>query len=190
MKWWLTLSVASVLSAGTVAAGLAFERRPDVRNRRYFPDMARSFASDGQEPNAFLPHGQTAQAPVSGTIPRGYEPLASDPSVHGYVLAGHELVSPFGPAHPADMLRARTVFETYCMVCHGPNAEGDGPATRHGFPHPPSLLFGKALNMKDGHIFHIVTNGFRHMPSYASQIEPEDRWLAIAYVRELQTRAP
>jgi mono/diheme cytochrome c family protein len=152
--------------------------------------MAKSAACRAQTPNGFLAQAQTQLAPVAGTLPRGVQVLAGDPSVHGYVQAGLELKSPFDPEHPADMQRARTVFETYCMVCHGPTAEGDGPAVRHGFPRPPSLLFGKALNMQDGHMFHIVTNGFRKMPSYAAQTEPDERWLAIAYVRNLQVHAP
>ena len=182
----LFLLFALGLGSVIVGAGFALAQRPDQRNWRYFPDMAKSAAYRGQTPNPFLDQAQTELPPVPGTIPRGAEFLASDPSVHGFMLAGLELESPFGPDHPADMTRARTIFETYCMVCHGPKAEGNGLAVQHGFPAPPSLLFGKALNMKDGHIFHIVTNGFRKMPSYASQIPPEDRWLAIAYLRSLQ----
>ena len=190
MKWWMTALLSLFLAGAIFGAGALFARRPDERNWRYFPDMARSFAYRGQTPNPFLAHGQTQQPPIEGTHARGPELLAQDPSVHGYVLAGQELHSPFDADHPADMVRARTVFETYCMVCHGKNAEADGLAVQHGFPRPPSLLFGKALNMKDGHMFHIVTNGFRKMPSYGSQIEPLDRWLAIAYVRSLQQNSP
>jgi mono/diheme cytochrome c family protein len=40
--------------------------------------------------------------------------------------------------------------------------------------------------MRDGHVFYIITNGFRKMPSYASQIDSEDRWQVIAYLRTLQ----
>ena len=184
------LLFAALLSGGVVAAGLALERKPDQRSWRYFPDMAKSAALRGQVAQPFHSHDRPELAPVAGTVPRGAELLASDSSVHGYVQAGLELKSPFDADHPADMKRARGVFETYCMVCHGPNAEGNGLAVQHGFPAPPSLLFGKALNMKDGHIFHIVTNGFRKMPSYAAQIEPEERWLAIAWVRSLQRGEP
>jgi len=184
------LIAAVLLSSAVFGAGLALEQRPDQRSWRYFPDMAKSAALRGQVANPFHSLGRPELAPVAGTIPRGAEVLASDPSVHGYVEAGLELKSPFDSGHPADMKRARAVFETYCMICHGPKAEGNGLAVQHGFPAPPSLLFGKALNMKDGHMFHIVTNGFRKMPSYAAQVEPEDRWLAIAYVRSLQEDEP
>jgi mono/diheme cytochrome c family protein len=187
MKPLFLLSMLLLFGA-LIGAGLALRQRPDRRNWRYFPDMARSTAYRGQSPNPFC--ARTKLVPVAGTIPRGTEFLARDPSVHGFKLAGLGVRSPFGPDHPADPVRARTVFETYCMVCHGPRAEGDGPAVQHGFPRPPSLLLGKALNMQDGHIFHIITNGFRKMPSYAAQIEPEERWLAVAHVRSLQASAP
>ena len=38
----------------------------------------------------------------------------------------------------------------------------------------------------DGHIFHVITKGQGVMPSYAQQIQPEDRWAVIHYVRALQ----
>ena len=31
-----------------------------------------------------------------------------------------------------------------------------------------------------------ITNGFGAMPSYASRIEPDDRWRIAAYIRVLQ----
>ncbi len=37
-----------------------------------------------------------------------------------------------------------------------------------------------------GHFFDVVTNGFGAMPSYASRVEPDDRWRIIAYIRALQ----
>jgi mono/diheme cytochrome c family protein len=56
-------------------------------------------------------------------------------------------------------------------------------------PPPPSLVAGRALTLKDGQIFHILTYGQNNMASYASQIDREDRWRAILYVRSLQMRA-
>jgi len=31
-----------------------------------------------------------------------------------------------------------------------------------------------------------MTNGFGAMPSYASRVEPDDRWRIVAYIRALQ----
>ncbi len=37
-----------------------------------------------------------------------------------------------------------------------------------------------------GHFFDVITNGFGAMPSYASRVEPDDRWRIAAYIRVLQ----
>jgi hypothetical protein len=37
-----------------------------------------------------------------------------------------------------------------------------------------------------GHYFEVITNGFGSMYSYASRVEPEDRWRIAAYIRALQ----
>ena len=58
------------------------------------------------------------------------------------------------------------------------------------FPTPPSLVAPKARELPDGRIFHIATFGQGNMPSHAAQIEPEDRWKAVMWVRQLQAAAP
>lgn len=178
------------MCAGVQLLGKILGQRPERRNWEFFPDMVRSVAYKSQSPNPHFANGQTQQTPVQGTIARGTRPFHYEPSVRDFVRAGQELKSPFDKANPVDLDRAREVYQTYCQVCHGASAEGDGPVVRRGFPAPPSLRFGKALNMKDGHIFYIITFGFRKMPAYASQIEPDDRWRAVAYVRKLQENQP
>lgn len=37
-----------------------------------------------------------------------------------------------------------------------------------------------------GQLFNSITHGVRNMPAYGPQIEPEDRWAIILYVRALQ----
>ena len=183
-----TLLLTMFLAGGLCLLLRILGQNPQQRNWEYFPDMARSAAYKSQSPNPFFPNKQTEQRPVEGTIPRGTLPLHLTPSVKDFVRAGEELRSPFDEEHPADLLRGRKIYQTFCEVCHGPGAQGNGRVVERGFPAPPSLLFGKALNMKDGHIFYIVTVGFRKMPPYASQIDAKDRWLAIAYLRNLQAR--
>jgi len=182
------VNVALVATAGLVVTAFCFHQYSDRRSWRYMPDMDRSFAFASQSANPWLPNGQTAMAPPAQTIARGQMPVHTEPTVKDYANTGRELQSPFGADHPPDMQRAQWVFTTYCQVCHGETAAGNGLVPQHGFPQPPSLLFGKAVNMRDGHIFHIITNGWRKMPAYGPQIDVEDRWLAIAWVRKLQGR--
>jgi mono/diheme cytochrome c family protein len=37
-----------------------------------------------------------------------------------------------------------------------------------------------------GHFYDVMTNGYGAMASYASQVEPNDRWAIAAYIRTLQ----
>jgi hypothetical protein len=58
-----------------------------------------------------------------------------------------------------------------------------------GVPPPASLTADKAVQMKDGELFHIITFGQRNMPSLESQLSREDRWKVILHLRSLQQKA-
>ena len=55
-----------------------------------------------------------------------------------------------------------------------------------GFPPPPSYHIDRIRQAPVGHFFDVITNGYGSMYSYASRIEPEDRWRIAAYIRVLQ----
>lgn len=82
------------------------------------------------------------------------------------------------------------MFERYCVPCHDAEGGGEGLVVEKGFPAPPSLMTQKVRDWPDGRIFHIVTDGQNIMPSYATQIRPRDRWAAVRYVRDLETKHP
>jgi mono/diheme cytochrome c family protein len=142
----------------------------------YMPDMVYGPAIKAQKEGSMRP-------PVAGTIPRGYQPYAysKDPEA-----AGKFLKSPIRMTKET-MARGQKMFNTYCIVCHGPYGEGDGSVTSDGaFPRPPSLQSEKIMKWSDGRIYHVITVGQNLMPSYASQVGVEDRWAIIQYVRAIQ----
>ena len=55
-----------------------------------------------------------------------------------------------------------------------------------GYRRPPSLHQGRLRDAPVGHFFDVMTNGFGAMPDYAAQINAQDRWAIIAYIRALQ----
>jgi mono/diheme cytochrome c family protein len=140
----------------------------------YMPDMVYSPARKAQT-------GEVMLAPVKGTVPRDFESFqyAKDPDG-----AARDLRNPLKPTK-AVLARGQFIFNTYCIVCHGPAGEGDGSIVPK-FPRPPSLQSDKVRGWKDGEFYWIVTMGRNLMPSYASQIAPGDRWALIHYVRALQ----
>ena len=152
---------------------------------------------------------QTAgvRMPVKGTVPRdfvsypyrnigGAAPIpgseeAKEAAAEGRVFSssdkgypGNALKNPLRPTI-AVLKRGQYLFNTYCIVCHGPQGLGNGFIVPK-FPQPPSLQSDKVRNWPDGNIYHVITMGQNLMPSYASQIMPADRWAVIDYVRVLQ----
>lgn len=127
--------------------------------------------------------------PPEETIARGYLPDRFAATPDDSLRAGEELASPLPAILDSRLLaRGKQVFEVFCAPCHGPAGLGDGPVTRRGVPAPPSLLADRARAMKDGQMFHVITRGQNTMPPYASQVERDDRWKVIGYIRSLQAK--
>ena len=157
--------------------------RSDVATRNFelLPNMVDSVPYDSFARNPNFADGKTLREPVPGTVIRGHMPLHYAATPADAVRAGLELTSP-----KVAVSRGAVVYANFCETCHGPAGKGDGRVAQRGFPAPPSLLAPKALQMRDGQMFHVLTYGQNNMPSYAAQIAREDRWAAIAYVRTLQ----
>jgi mono/diheme cytochrome c family protein len=184
-----TLNVAQAL-AFVASFGVMWASRRDVHqpNVEYFPDMAHSPRYDAFEPNPVFADGKTLQAPPPGTIARGLMPVRYEATAADAQRAGRELTSPLAADDAAALARGRQLYETFCVPCHGTGGRGDGPVVKRGVPPPASLVAGRAPTLPDGHLFHILTYGQNNMASYAAQIDREDRWRVILYVRSLQAR--
>jgi mono/diheme cytochrome c family protein len=57
--------------------------------------------------------------------------------------------------------------------------------TKRGVPPPSSLLSENVKNMKDGQLYFIISNGKGNMASYRSQVQREDRWKVIKFIRTM-----
>jgi mono/diheme cytochrome c family protein len=160
------------IAALAAATGLAGCKREQPRTI-FMPDMVYTPALKAQAQGAM-------RLPVKGTVPRDFTPYR-----HTDVdVAGRELKNPLRPTKAA-LARGQAIYNTYCLVCHGPQGEGDGSIVPK-FPRPPSLQSDKIRQYPDGSIYHIISMGQNLMPSYASQISGGDRWAAIYYIRALQ----
>ncbi len=139
----------------------------------YMPDMYYSPALKAQEPGSM-------RLPVKGTVPRDFVPYAygNDPEA-----AGRELKNPLRSTSSV-LERGQVMYNSYCIVCHGSQGEGDGTVVPK-YPRPPSLQSDKVRGYTDGRIFHVISAGQNLMPSYATQVAPEDRWAIIHYLRAL-----
>lgn len=165
-------------------------KNPDQRSLDFMPDMVISAAYKAESPNPYFLNGQTQQNPAPGSIARSFKPLNFGASIEESVRAGKELTNPFNSQNESDLERGKKMYQIYCQVCHGAGGEGNGPVSLRGYPPPPSLLLDNTRKMKDGQIFHIISNGYKNMPSYGSQIVQQDRWVTVSYIRKLQETQP
>ena len=124
--------------------------------------------------------GQTLQPPVPGTIARGQAPFRYGPGEAEAERAGRELTSPV-PITAVTLDEGRALYETTCVVCHGPAGRGDGPLAGK-IPPPPAYSSARVSVFPPGRLFHVVTMGAGKMPSYAALLSPIERWKIIGYV--------
>jgi mono/diheme cytochrome c family protein len=154
-------------------------------NVEIIQDMMEQDALKAQD---FLPTDRnkgSSLLPPAGSVPKGYTPYKyhNDP-----MAAEKALKNPLGGDMSPEILSlGQTKYNTYCIVCHGPQGKGDGTVAPKMAMKPPPLISDKIVGVNDAHIYHIITDGQGVMSSYAYQLVNEkDRWAIVNYVRSLQ----
>jgi mono/diheme cytochrome c family protein len=174
-KRWL--GAAAGVVAVTMAAGCVSSEK---RAFEYMPDMVRDPAYKAYAPNSVTRDGLTLQQPVAGTIARGYQPFYYGLGEAEAARAGVELRNPY-TANQKTLDEGKSLFQTYCLVCHGPQGKGDGPISSK-IPPPPSYLSERLMQFPSGRIFYVITRGTGKMPAYAAQLSADERWKIVTYV--------
>ncbi len=85
----------------------------------------------------------------------------------------------------ASLERGQLLFNTYCIVCHGPAGHSDGTVVPKFVP-PPDLMADATKARTDGYIYAMIKQGRGIMPRYGDKIRGVDRWNVVNYVRKLQ----
>ena len=89
------------------------------------------------------------------------------------------------------------IYEANCVTCHGPQGEGDGPASAALDPQPASLA-DKAMmqDLSDGYLFWRVSEGGAMPPfnsamlAWKGTLSEEEIWQVISYVRTFSEGQP
>jgi len=172
----MSLDTARMSACATIAAVLLLTAcRQDMHDEpRYKPLAGSDFFSDQR----------SARPMVEGTVARGH--LRIDDARYTGKIDGEDIDQFPIPIAKEDIERGQTRFNIYCTPCHGHLGDGNGMVVLRGFRQPPSYYSDRLVHAPVGHYFDAVTNGFGAMPSYASRIQPDDRWRIIAYIRALQ----
>jgi mono/diheme cytochrome c family protein len=134
--------------------------------------------------NALYDDGRAMRVPPAGTVPR--ERLTDRPEVaQGKDREGHDLAVIPVPVTRELMSLGRKKFDIHCAPCHGLLGDGVSPvAAKMSLRPPPSLLL--LHNDSAGHFFEVISQGYGLMPSYAAELEAQDRWAVVLYLRALR----
>jgi mono/diheme cytochrome c family protein len=188
----LTLSITGI----TLMTGCGNKRDP---GRIYMPDMAYSrametydmldstnFTSDNRTPGAKIFYNRK---PVDGTIERGeLFPYTLPNDSIGYAMSA-QVKNPVPPLAGRDSLETARLFNINCAICHGANAQANGPlATSGKVGGIANLTLPQYVAMADGTMFHSIQYGKNNMGSYASQLSRKQRWQIVHYIRSLQPK--
>ncbi len=163
------------LAAGALATLSLTACRQDMQDEPRYKPLAHS---------EFFADGRSARPMVDGTVARGH--LRIDEARYTGKIDGEDVDQFPIPIQKADIERGQARFNIYCTPCHGRLGDGTGMVVLRGFRQPPSYYSERLVNAPVGHFYDVITNGFGAMPSYASRVEPDDRWRIVAYIRALQ----
>ena len=132
----------------------------------------------------FFSDHRAARPEMEGTVARGH--LRIDEARYTGKIGGEDIDQFPIPIAKADIERGQTRFNIYCTPCHGRLGDGNGMVVLRGYRQAATYYSDKLIKAPVGHFFDVITNGFGAMPSYASRLDPDDRWRVIAYIRALQ----
>lgn len=173
-----------VLFVGLILAGcqgMPSEKPPIHIN----PNMDWQPKFKAQDKNTFFEDNRAMREPVEGTVARGW--LQADIRYEQGIEANGRFVEK-APVElsRAFLYRGKERYDIYCSACHGGTGTGDGIIIGYGLVMPPSFHDSRIIAMPDGELYSAIYNGVRTMQPYRHQINVEDRWAIVSYLRVLQ----
>ena len=148
-------------------------------------DMHDQPVAEPFEASEFFADGVANRQFPEGTVARGQ--LREDTVLYTGLTQDDAMATEFPlPVDRDLLLRGRDRFDIYCAPCHDRTGSGLGMIVRRGFKQPTSFHDERLRQQPVGYFYGVISDGFGDMSSYASQIQPEDRWAIVAYLRTLQ----
>ena len=180
----ITVAVVAVISISSCQeeGGLAPEYMPDM----YRSPSIETYVDYGEVRGGLtdeeLVNTSNARLPVVGTIPRGYMPYSYKNTPEDYELAGQNLKNPIVFTDEV-LSNGKELYGMFCVHCHGDKGQGDGTLVqRDKFP-PIPTKFASGLDLSAGKMFHSITYGKGLMGAHASQLNQEERWKLVHYIK-------
>lgn len=191
-----TVSTFALFAAVALsAAGCRGEtsKEPPVFGIRNMYDQPRY---DDQEESAYFDDKRTMRPIPEGAVSREQNPDLTVTSGRtednmGYVLAVPKSVVDTYGGMEKTLERGHERYGIYCAPCHDNTGSGQGMVKKRAVAGgaaafvPPTFHQDRIRHMPDGQLYATIANGKSNMPAYP-QIQVNDRWAIVAYVRALQ----
>jgi mono/diheme cytochrome c family protein len=198
-----TLFTLAALGMMTITSCFRDPKHPGLE---YMPDMAHSVAVetyDESKNTDIYADGLSARTPIHGTIPFAQGALFGE-TRHSAYMPYHHPNTPEGleaaksdvnpmEANEENMAEGKRLFNVYCAPCHGEEGKANGSVTlanNHAFPMSEAFSYytDVNINMSQGEMFYYTQYGKNSMGSYATQLNREERWKVIMYVKSMQEK--
>lgn len=180
---------------------VACSKDPNSPGYEYMPDMYRSPSVEAYVDYSH-PDVQSARVPAKGTIPFSedaskaalnfpypFHPRSVEEEADMYEKSA-VLSNPIAiNSENKDVIlkRGERIYTQFCTHCHGEKGDGKGSIVNNGkISGVPDYKSANLTALPDGKMFHSITYGKGIMGSHAGQINKEERWTVIHYIRSLQ----
>jgi len=182
-KYILAVAAALTLASCT--------KDPNSPGYEYMPDMYRSSAVEAYV-DYHNPDELSAKLPPEGTIA-----YCADPSKVIFNLPyplkntnedyekSAMIKNPI-PYSPGVVKEGEAIYKKMCMHCQGEKGDGQGQIALNGKIEGIPSYSGTLKALPEGKMFHTITYGKGLMGSHAGQLNKEERWKVIFWVKALQ----
>jgi mono/diheme cytochrome c family protein len=203
------MKLSSILFASALT-GIFFScsKDPNDPGLEYAPQMAHAIAfepfSQVLDTNSEFfntiqvnPNGQNLRMPAPNTIARKHysgmkkgelakEIFQYNIGADSLDYAARVLVNPI-PLSPQVVEEGKVLYGRYCQACHGEGGAGDGKVADQY--KGVANLVAKSKAVTEGHIYHVITYGKGRMWPHGSQVNPDERWKIVHFVKSLGNAA-
>ena len=88
------------------------------------------------------------------------------------------------------LARGQEAYGIYCVLCHGEPGTGTPGPVGELFQPPPPDLGERVVDLPDGQIYTVISQGFGRMPALDWNLAEDGRWHVINYLRSVTTGPP
>ena len=163
-------------------------KKPPIHLNPNMDDVERY---DAQEKQYFYEKDdRTKRNPIEGTVPYGFYKDDNPEFFLGKNSEGEyvDKVSEILDIDENFIKRGQERFNIYCSVCHGYSGVGNGLVAQNDEYNVivTSILSETLDDKSDGYFYDIISNGKNNMKGYSGQINEDDRWAIVTYIRALR----